>query len=322
MLKIKVNKHIIMSRSLLHKIQTIFLVLLFQTCFFLKAEPTNTDTTHIIIIGFDGWDSASFDKVEMPFLKSKLPESAWTLNKRSILPSSSACNWATMFKGVGPEAHGYTEGDTKRPIFLVTEKNKKGFFPSLFSVFREVHPEAEMGYLYQWDGMRYLFDMDDFSFVYQFPDSEAGSDQMSAAAVSYILKSKPDLAAFIWDYPDIIGHLEGWGTHLYIKEMKHLDTIIESIVNACIEAEIYEDTLFVIVSDHGGHDKTHGQAIITDLESPFILFGPGIIPGEIVDPIMQYDVTAILADYLHLFHPSAWRGRTPDGIINQRVPTK
>ena len=304
-----------MSNSLYIKIYIILLITFIPSCCKLKAEPTNTDSTHVIILGFDGWDSVSFEKADMPFLKSKLAESAWTLHKRSILPSSSACNWATMFKGAGPEAHGYIDWNTRVPAFEVTEKNRKGFFPSLFSVFREAHPNSEMGYLYQWEGMRYVFDMDDFSFVFQFPGSVAGSDQMKNAAISYIKKSNPTLAAFFWGYPDSVGHSKGWNSDEYMAELNHLDSIIEDIVNFCIEIGIYDNTLFVITSDHGGHDQTHGQPLMSDLETPFIVFGPGIQTGEITEPLMQYDVTSLLADYLHLSQPQAWRGRTPDGIF-------
>lgn len=39
----------------------------------------------------------------------------YTLKKRSVLPSSSAVNWASMFMGAGPELHGYTEWGSKTP---------------------------------------------------------------------------------------------------------------------------------------------------------------------------------------------------------------
>ena len=278
------------------------------------AETVKKDTDHIIILAFDGWGASSFDAAEMPFLKSILPESAWTLHKRSILPTSSACNWASMFKGAGPEAHGYIAWDTRAPAFDVTDKDEKGSFPSLFSVFRNTFPEREMGYLYQWEGMKYIFDMDDFDYTKQFDISVAGSDAMKDA-VSYIKDKSPSLALFVWDYPDKIGHTVGWYTDEYMKELSHIDSIIEAIFNSCIEAEIIDNTLFVITSDHGGHDKTHGQANMLDLETPFILYGKKVLAGEIKDPFMQYDVASVLADYLFLEQPKGWRGKAPEAFI-------
>ena len=280
-----------------------------------NAETIGDNTNHVIILAFDGWRASSFDAAKMPFLKSMLSESAWTLHKRSILPTSSACNWASMFKGAGPEAHGYIEWDTREPAFDITYADTKGNFPSLFSVYREAYPEREIGYLYQWDGMRYLFDMEDFSFSRQFPVSEAGSNAMMDASISYIQESKPSLALIVWDYPDKIGHTAGWNTDAYMNELSHIDSIIEGIVNACKAVGIFDNTLFIITSDHGGHDKGHGQAVMSDLETPFIMFGKGVRPGKIQVPLMQYDVTAILADYSCLDQPYCWRGKTPEGLL-------
>lgn len=292
-----------------------FLLFGFGACVPSNAETIQDNTDHVVFLAFDGWAACSFDVAEMPFLKSMLSESAWTLHKRSILPTSSACNWASMFKGAGPEAHGYIAWDTKTPAFDVVSADDKGNFPSLFSVYKETYPEREVVYLYQWEGMSYLFDMKDFSFVKHFPSTEAGSDAMKDATITYIQEKNPSIAVIVWSNPDGIGHTTGWYSDAYMKELSHIDSIIEGIVNACIASGIIDNTLFVVTSDHGGHDKTHGQAVMSDLETPFIMFGKGVKPGEIQSPLMQYDVAAILADYLHLRHPDGWRGKTPEGLL-------
>ena len=286
------------------------------SCTRVHAEiKSDIDQPHIIILAFDGWGASSFKSADMPFLKDKLGQSAWTVHKRSILPTSSACNWATMFKGAGPEAHGYIDWDTRTPAFDITYADSKGFFPSFFSIYRRSYPDQEMGYLYQWEGMKYIFDESDFNYVKEFEVSVKGSDLMKDAAVSYIIEKKPAVAAFVWDYPDKTGHTIGWYMDEYMSELSHIDGIINSIVGACAQAGIIENTLFVITSDHGGHGKTHGQPLLSDLETPFILFGKGINPVQIREPLMQYDVASILADYLSLEKPIAWRGRTPQGLF-------
>lgn len=271
---------------------------------------------HVIILAFDGWGASSFDSASMPFLKSKIAASAWTMHKRSVLPTSSACNWASMFKGAGPEAHGYIDWNTYEPAFDIVFADHKGQFPSLFSLYRNHFPSIEMGYFYQWEGMKYIFDLDDFNHTEQFAVTVKGSDKMRDAAVKYILDKKPGLAVFFWDFPDATGHKKGWYSNEYMDELRHIDSIIETIVKACEKSEMIERTLFVITSDHGGHNQTHGQPLMSDLETPILLFGKNIVPGEIKEPVMQYDVATILADYLHLDKPIAWRGKTPLGILN------
>lgn len=299
-----------MFRSVTSLVFGIVFIVLAHSCIPTKAEPVpNTD--HIIILAFDGWGASSFQTAKMPFLKSLIPQSAWTVHKRSVLPASSACNWATMFKGVGPEAHGYIDWDTRVPAFEITNADEKGNFPSFFSIYRKAFPNHEMGYFYQWEGMRFLFDMDDFNRIDSFPVSFEGCESMKDAAVSYIWEKKPAVAIFVWDYPDKTGHTEGWYTEAYMSELTHIDSIIEAVYNACVETGIEERTLFVITSDHGGHDLVHGQPLISDLETPFIMFGKGVSPGEIQSPLIQYDVAAILADFAHLEHPVGWRGQSP-----------
>ena len=70
---------------------------------------------HIVLIGLDGWGAYSVEKADIPNIKNVMANGAYTLKKRSALPSSSAINWASMFMGAGPELHGYTEWGSKTP---------------------------------------------------------------------------------------------------------------------------------------------------------------------------------------------------------------
>lgn len=81
-------------------------------CLALIAVPSigkKWKAEHVFIIGLDGWGAYSVEKADMPNVKQLMNEGCYTLKKRSVLPSSSAVNWASMFMGAGPELHGYTE---------------------------------------------------------------------------------------------------------------------------------------------------------------------------------------------------------------------
>lgn len=56
----------------------------------------------------------------------------YTLHSRSVLPSSSAINWASMFMGVGTELHGYTTWGSKTPEIPSREVNERGIAPTIF----------------------------------------------------------------------------------------------------------------------------------------------------------------------------------------------
>ena len=58
---------------------------------------------HIVLVGFDGLSSYSLNNgAEMPQFRSMMQDGCYTLENRSVLPSSSAVNWASMFMGVVP----------------------------------------------------------------------------------------------------------------------------------------------------------------------------------------------------------------------------
>lgn len=73
------------------------------------AWAAKRQAKHVVLIALDGWGAYSVPKADIPNIKSLMDEGCYTLHKRSVFPSSSAINWASMFMGVGTELHGYTE---------------------------------------------------------------------------------------------------------------------------------------------------------------------------------------------------------------------
>lgn len=118
----------------------------------------NWKADHVFLIGLDGWGAYSVEKAEMPNVKTLMDAGCYTLKKRSVLPSSSAVNWASMFMGAGPELHGYTEWGSKTPELPSRVVNEHHIFPTIFSELRKAVPDAEIGVLYEWDGIKYLVD--------------------------------------------------------------------------------------------------------------------------------------------------------------------
>ncbi|SFS72905.1 Type I phosphodiesterase / nucleotide pyrophosphatase [Sphingobacterium wenxiniae] len=64
---------------------------------------------HVVVVGFDGLGAYAVPKANMPHLKKLMEDGAFSLKARTVLPSSSAVNWASMIMGAGPTMHGYTE---------------------------------------------------------------------------------------------------------------------------------------------------------------------------------------------------------------------
>ncbi len=108
---------------------------------------------HVVLIGCDGFGAYALPEADMPNLKGLMKDGAWSLKARSVLPSSSAVNWASMIMGAGPTLHGYTEWNSAVPEIPSAEVTKEGIFPSVFSILKEQKPSAVTALIYSWQGI-------------------------------------------------------------------------------------------------------------------------------------------------------------------------
>ena len=276
-----------------------------------KSEGNAPKAKHVVWIGLDGWGAYSMEKADMPVTKQFMKDGSYTLKKRSVLPSSSALNWASMFMGACPELHGYTTWGSKTPELPSRELNQHGIFPTVFQLYRDANPTAEIGLVHDWDGIKYVVDSLAFSYHEQGPDYSAYPEALTEMAVKYITEKKPNLFAVIYDNPDHVGHEAGHDTPEYYAKLKELDGNIAKIVEAVKQAGMMDETVFVVTGDHGGIEKGHGGMTMMEMETPFIIAGKSIKKGYCFDDVsmMQFDCASTLAKLLGLTQPQVWIGR-------------
>ena len=292
-----------------------FLLLL---CLMLAAIPSSVTASrpkpkagHVLVIGIDGWGSYSLPKAnDIPNLRSLMQHGSYTVHKRSVLPSSSAVNWASMFNGSCPELHGYTEWGSRTPEIPSVELNNHGIFPTVFSLLREARPNAVTGCMAEWDGIKHVVDsmaIDNFDVA---PDWEHHSERLCEMAERFILEKKPTLFAVCWDQLDHTGHEIGHDTPEYYQTLARLDGQIGRLIQTLKDAGIYDDTVIIVTADHGGIKKGHGGKTLAEMEIPFIICGKRIKQGGVItEPMMQYDTAATIAHILGLTPPRSWVGR-------------
>ena len=290
---------------------------IFRVLFFIISATTlccscsEKKAEHVVFIGLDGWGAYSLPKADMPNVKKLMSEGAYTLKKRSALPSSSAINWASMFMGAGPELHGYTQWGSKTPELPSRELNQHGIFPTIFQLLRDNQPKAEIGCLYEWNGIKYLVDSLSLDFNYHVPDYQKTPQDLCQQTVKYIKEKQPTLVAVCFDNPDHVGHADGHDTPAYYAKLQELDNYVGQIVQAVKDAGMIENTIFILTSDHGGINKGHGGKTMKEMETPFIISGKNIRKGICFDEIsmMQYDVASTIAYIFNLHQPQVWIGR-------------
>lgn len=293
--------------------KVILLLLCLLTVAGIQAKPKklNKHVDHVLVIGIDGWGGYSLPKAhDIPNITWLMHHGCYTAKKRSVLPSSSAVNWASMFNGSCPELHGYTDWGSRTPEIPSVEYNSHGVYPTIFSVLRDARPDAVTGCLAEWDGIKYVVDtlaIDNYDLATTY---ETDSTLLCEMAERFIIDRKPTLLAVCWDQLDHTGHKIGHDTPEYYDKLAQLDVYIGRLLQALKTAGIADRTIVILTSDHGGVDKGHGGKTLLEMEHPFIIYGPGIRADvEIIQPMMQYDTAATIAYILGLDTPRSWIGR-------------
>ncbi len=286
---------------------------------FLWSCSSDKDVTpkgieHIVVIGVDGMSPNGIQNASTPTMDSMIRNGAATLHARSVLPSSSSPNWASMIMGADTEQHGVTSNgwekfDHQLPPVVETEN---GTFPTIFTLFKDQQPEAHVGAIYDWDGFGRLFEKSDVDFDID-GDHE---DKTAQAAVDYIKAHTPKFTFVHLDHVDHAGHALGHGSHEYYKSVEKADSLIAEIVDATKQAGIFEKTMFIVSADHGGLGFGHGGESLAEMEIPFILYGTGIKKGYIIEEtVYQYDNAPTVAYAMGLTTPQAWIGRPVKGAF-------
>ena len=261
---------------------------------------------HVLVVGFDGLGAYAWEKAEMPRLKALAAQGALSLKVRSVLPSSSAVNWATHLMGAGPELHGYTEWDSKESLPPARAVGEYGRFPGIFGLVRNAYPRAEIGALYQWDGIRHVIENQAVSFE----KNDKNFEELTDSAVDYILTKRPQFTFVCYDEPDGVGHREGHDTPQYYAMLKRCDEELGELLDALRTAGMEKDTLVLVIADHGGIEKGHGGKTLAEMETPGVICGPGVKKGHAIESsVVHYDTAATLAHVFGAPPPQVWTGR-------------
>lgn len=281
-------------------------LIIILTCLIAQSVMGQKKVKHIVLIGVDGMGAYAWKKASIPVMRGLMQQGSWSLQARSVLPSSSAANWASMLMGAGPELHGFTTWGSKKPDMPSRVLDQYGFFPSIFSLLRRADPQAEIGVLYEWEGIGYLFPKAAVN-----TDRNIDSDSLLTLEVKkYIETKKPTLLFVHLHDVDSVGHQAGHDTKDYYASLERTDRNIGSIIESLKKSGIYEETVLLITADHGGVNKGHGDKSMVEMEIPWIISGPGIRKNHAIsESIMTFDTAATILALLQIKVPQVWIGR-------------
>ena len=283
-------------------------IMLFGACGPKENTRTEPIASHVILIGLDGWGSWCMEQGECPFIREMMKEGCYTLDKRTVLPSSSGPNWGAMMNGTPVEATGIiSNNDTPdfKPLVL-TEHNAQ---PTIFHQLKQARPDAETGVICEWGDFLNYSDPVCVDYKLKIDDPTGRPDAVVEESVKYIVEKKPVLCFIHIDALDHKGHAHGQGSAEYYEELPLVDARVRRIVEGIKAAGIYDDSIIMLTSDHGHSGTGHGGTTMLEMETPFVMWGKGVRKNhEITETVLQYDIAATVAKILNLEKPQSWRG--------------
>lgn len=268
--------------------------------------------SHVIVIGLDGWGTWCMEKGELPFIKEMMKQGCYTLDKRTVLPSSSGPNWGAMMNGTPVEATGIISNSATpdfKPLFLTEHKAQ----PTFFHVLKQERPDAETGVICEWGDFLNYADTLCLDYALRIHEPEEFPDAVVEESVKYIVEKKPVICFIHIDALDHKGHAFGQGSPEYYAELPLVDERVRKIVDGVKEAGIYDDSIIILASDHGHKGTGHGGTSMLEMETPFVIWGKGVRKNhEIKETVLEYDIAATVAQVFHLPVPQSWRGKPID----------
>lgn len=275
-----------------------------------RAAAKAPKMKHVVLIGSDGFSAEVVAKNpgKFPNLERMMHDGSYTLEARSVLPSSSAINWATLLMGAGSEMHGFTEWGSKTPEVEPIYVNQWGLFPGIFGEVRQQMPEAVTGVVYSWEGIGYLFEKEAVDFVRATQDND---EEATRIFCEFLQEQQPTCSFLYLSQPDVAGHNIGWMTPEYVAACQKIDSLV-GVVYDCIQQHMDpKSTAVIFTSDHGGKGTGHGGKSMVEMETPYIIVGRGIPADHRIERIvMRYDNAPTMADLLQLKAPEQWYGKS------------
>ena len=274
---------------------------------------------HVIVIGVDG-AGAFIKDAHTPNFDRIFADGAVSYTALASNPTISAECWGSMLLGVGPEVHKLTNA-----IVSSTPYPTDSTFPSLFRRIRAVMPEAELGSYCDWNPITFGIVENDQNVA----SATARDTELVPMICDYIRQKKPTFLFTQLDSVDGAGHRYGYGSEQHLQRIHEVDALVNDVYETVRETGILDETLFILIADHGGtpfngtgagHGGwTDGEKLVT-----FAAAGKGVRQGTVEEMNIR-DLAAIvlyaLGIELPAFDEAGWTAQVPAGVFDdEKLP--
>jgi predicted AlkP superfamily pyrophosphatase or phosphodiesterase len=263
--------------------------------------PTLLSTIkRVLIISFDGLRPDAIQAAEMKNVLSFMQNGAYTLTAQTISLSLTLPSHSSMLVGTCPAKHivRWNEYVPENGFALGTD---------IFDVAQNAGLRTVM--VVGKEKLRQITEPQSTDFFGFVDATDKIEDKISLESMA-IEEIRKDFGLMFLHFPDgdIVGHKEGWMSNEQLFAYRRDDEALGLILDVMKSRNLFDDTLFIITSDHGGHDTTHGTDSIDDITIPWIISGAGVVPKQLQTQVYTMDTAATVAFSLGLPIPVEWEG--------------
>ncbi|WP_241243147.1 alkaline phosphatase family protein [Paenibacillus whitsoniae] len=270
---------------------------------------TGKSCERVIILGIDG-AGAYIKEADTPHIDGLLQSGSATYGAQTVYPSNSGECWGSLLHGVGPEKHEaqmYIKNNAQMPAGPVAA--------SLFRRVKAAYPNSPAGAFVCWAPiLTGAIEPLDGVVKHAAPDADL------VPAIGAFIKEQPDFRLLFVQLDDVdaAGHKHGFGTAGQLQAITRADAQIGEIVRALAEADLLDDSLIVVTTDHGGggartHD--HGSDHPKDMTIFWGCRGPGVVAVNELVGVSIMDTAAVALHALGLPLPADWEAKLPEGLF-------
>lgn len=269
----------------------------------LASLPDTALSRNVVLVSIDGLRPDAIATFQAPTLSRLMREGSYTLAATTIMPSKTLPSHTSMLTGEPPDQHGVLWNN------VVNDEPGTLEIPTIFGTAREhgyrtaaFFSKAKFSHL-QVPGTL------DYS---QAPGGWFGrwsSDHTVSDVEAHLAKHKPNLLFVHLTDPDAAGHSYGWMSTQYGRGVLRADQAVARLMRAADTAYGAGNYTVIVTADHGGNGKDHGSDNPFDVTIPWIAWGRGVAPGEIIaDTVRTMDTASTVLFLMGVDTPARWMG--------------
>ena len=250
--------------------------------------------SRVLIISYDGLRPDAIGRAPMTNLIALMQESAYSLTAQTIIPSTTLPSHTSMLTGLCPAKHAIYWND-------YVPENGYALGTNLFTIAHTAGLRTVM--IVGKEKLRQIVRPESTD-VFIFKEA----DQTVANLAVDEIQNGFGLMFLHFPSGDYSGHEWGWMGGVQMYNFREDDKMLGQILAALDESGLRDSTLIIITADHGGHEKSHGTELPEDMTIPWIVNGPGVIPGPLTSFVQTTDTAATASYALGLPLPAEWDG--------------